>query len=146
MKHTIHFLPEIKSLGQLPEWSILCTIYVLGLCQNIPHEKGLAWLRTLLDARTEKKLTTETFLVFAEIILKSNIFQFHEETLKQLRGTVIGTKLAPTYGIVFMVGLEEKILEAIELQPRKWWRYIDDIFFICLETWRRFFDAIYWNT
>ena len=88
-------------------------------------------------------MTTETFLVFAEIILKSNIFHFHEETLKQLRGTVIGTKLAPTYGIVFMVGLEEKILEAIELQPRNWCMYIYDIFFICLETWRRFFDAIY---
>ena len=88
-------------------------------------------------------MTTETFLVFAEIILKSNIFQFHEKTLKQLRGTVIGTKLAPTYRIVFMVDLEEKILEAIELQPRKWWRYIDDIFFICLETWRRLFNAIY---
>ena len=29
-----------------------------------------------------------------------------------------------------MTELEEKILEDIELQPRKWWRHIDDIFFI----------------
>ena len=34
------------------------------------------------------------------------------------------------YAIIFMVDLEEKILEDIELQSCIWWRYIDDIFFI----------------
>ena len=29
-----------------------------------------------------------------------------------------------------MVNLEERILTELELQPRIWWRYIDDIFFI----------------
>ena len=29
-----------------------------------------------------------------------------------------------------MADLEERILKDIELQPRIWWRYIDDIFFI----------------
>ena len=35
-----------------------------------------------------------------------------------------------------MDGLEERILEDNELQPRIWWRYIDDFFH--LGTWRRF--------
>ena len=84
------------SLGQLPEGAIFCTIDVVGLYPNIPHEKGPTSLTKNLDARTEKKVTTENLLELAEIVLKNNIFQFNEKTLKQLRGTAIGTKFAPT--------------------------------------------------
>ena len=35
-----------------------------------------------LDASTEKKVTTETLVELAEIVLKSNILQFSEKTLK----------------------------------------------------------------
>ena len=35
----------------------------------------------------------------------------------------------PLYADLFMADLEEMILEDIKLQPPKWWRYIDDIFF-----------------
>ena len=75
-------------------------------------------------------MTTETSLELEKIILKNNIFRFNQKTLKQLRGTAIGTKFAPSYAIIFMTELEERILEDIELQPRKWWRHIDDIFFM----------------
>ena len=75
-------------------------------------------------------MTTETLLELAEIVLKNNIFQFNEKTLKQLRGTAIGTKFAPPYAAVFMVDYDERILKDIELQPRIQWRYINDIFFI----------------
>ena len=83
-----------------------------------------------LHARVEKKVTSETLLEFAEIVLNNNILQFNEETLKQLRGTAIGTKFAPPYAIIFMADLEERTLKDIELRPSLWWRYVDDIFFI----------------
>ena len=38
--------------------------------------------------------------------------------------------LPPPYAIIFMADREKRISEGIELQPRIWWRYIDDIFFI----------------
>ena len=75
-------------------------------------------------------MTTETLLELAEIVLKNSIFQFNEKTLKKLRGTAIGTKFAPPYAIIFMADLQERILKDIELKPRIWWSYIDDIFFI----------------
>ena len=75
-------------------------------------------------------MTTETLLEFAEIVSKNNIFQFNEKTLKQLRGTTIGTKYAPPYAIIFMADLDERILKDIELKPRIWCRYINDIFCI----------------
>ena len=85
IKDTNHFLRKIKSLGQLPEWAILCTIDVAGLYPNIPHEESLASLRKFLDARTEKKVKTETLLELVEIVLKNNIFQFNEKKFKTVK-------------------------------------------------------------
>ena len=92
---------------------------------NITDEEGLTSLRKFLDARTEKKW--QTLLEFPEIVLKNDIIQFNEKTLKQLRDTAIGTKFASPYAVIFMADLEEMVLKDIELQPRIWWRYIDDI-------------------
>ena len=105
---------------QLPEGAILCTIDVVGLYPNILHEEGLASLRKFLDARTEKKVTTEILLELAEIVLKNNVFQFNGKTLKQLRSTAIGTKFAPPYTNIFMADLEERVLKDTELQLRIW--------------------------
>ena len=63
-------------------------------------------------------------------MLKNNIFTFGKKTLKQKRGTAIGTKFAPPYSILFMAELEEKIIKESEYKPYLWWRYIDDIFFL----------------
>ena len=106
IKDTNHFLQKIKSLGQLPEGAILCTIHVFGLYPNIPHEEGLASLRKFLDARTGKKVTNETLLELAEIVLKNNIFQFNEKTLEQLKGAAIDTNFVPPYAIIFLADLE----------------------------------------
>ena len=128
IKVTNHFLRKIKSLGQLPEEAILYTTDFVGLYPNVPHVEGLVSLRRFLDARADKKETTETLVELAEIVLKNNTFQFNKKTLKQLTGAVIGTKFSPSYAFLFMADLEERLLEETELQPLTWWRYIDDIF------------------
>ena len=69
-------LRKIKSLGQLLEGDILCTIDVVSLYPNVPHKEGLASIRTLLYARMEKKVTAVTLVELAEIVLKNNIFHF----------------------------------------------------------------------
>ena len=75
-------------------------------------DKDLASLRKFLDASTEKKVATETLLELAEIVLKKNIFQFNVKTLKELKGTAIGT----TFATIFVVDLQKRILEDTELQ------------------------------
>ena len=62
----------------------------------------------------KKDVTTDTLLELAELVLRNNIFNFNERTLKQKRGTTIGTKFAPPYNILFMAELEEKILERLD--------------------------------
>ena len=63
-----------------------------------------------------------------ECVLKNNLFEHDKSVFKQLRGTAIGTKMAPPYAIIFMDSLEEDILSNSLLKPLVWWRYIDDIF------------------
>ena len=121
---------KLRSLTNLPGNGLLCTMDVVGLYPNIPHNEGLSALRKRLIERDKKDVSTGTLVVLAKLVLKNNIFNFNEKTLKQKRGTAIGTKFAPPYSILFMAELEEKILEIVDNKPYLWWRYIDDIFFI----------------
>ena len=59
---------KIKEFGQLPEGTILCTIDVVGLYPNIPHDKGFAFLKDFLDSRVSKEVRTDTLIKLAELV------------------------------------------------------------------------------
>ena len=115
IKDTNHFLKKPKELGRLPKNAILCTIDVVGLYPNIPHEEGLASIRKHLDKRENKEVTTNTLVELADIVLKNNYFQFLDKTFKQKWGTAIETKFAISYSILFMADLEKHLLSDIDL-------------------------------
>ena len=108
----------------------MCTVDVVGLYPNIPHEEGLMAVKEALEKRLDKTVSTQSLIELTELVLKNNIFEHNERMFKQTRGTAIGTKMAPSYAILFMDNLEQKILESSFLKPLVWWRYIDDIFYI----------------
>ena len=112
MKDTNDFLKKLRSLPSLPDDIIFCTVDVVSLYPNIPHEEGLPALCKRLYLRQEKDFTTSTVVELAGVVLKNNVFTFKEKTSKQKWGTVISTKFAPAYSIVFMAELEEEILSA----------------------------------
>ena len=95
IKDTNDFLCKLDALPSLPEDTILCTIDVVGLYPNIPHEDGLVAMRKAFDARDNKTVLTDSFTELAECVLKNNIFEHNTSFYKQLRGTAIGTKMAP---------------------------------------------------
>ena len=130
IKDTNDFLRKLDALPSLPEDTILCTIDAVGLYPNIPHEDGLVAMRETLDEREGKTVSTYTLIELAECVLKNNIFEHSTSFYKQLRGTAIGTKMAPPYAILFMGDLEEKIFKDCDKKPLTWWRYIDDIFML----------------
>ena len=129
IKDTNGFLKKYRSLPNLPDDIILCTVDIVGLYPNILHDEGLSALCKRLDLRQEKDITISTLVELAEIVLKNNTFTFLEKTLKQKRGKAIGTKFAPPNNVLFMTELEEEVLSEIELKPCLWWRYINVIFF-----------------
>ena len=87
-------------------------------------------MRKALDLRKDTRLSTESFIELAECGLKKNIFEQNLSFYKQLKGTAIGTKMAPPYAIIFLGDLEEKIFSDYDISPIVWGRYIDDIFML----------------
>ena len=117
-------------MTNLPNDIILCSVDFVGLYRNIPYDEGLSALQKRLELRREKKVSTSTLAELAEVVLKNYVFNFGKKTLKQLRGTAIGTKFALLYSILFMAELVEEILREVKLKSYIWWWYMDDIFFI----------------
>ena len=81
---------------------------VAALYPTISHEEELSALRKRLGQRDKNNVSAETLAELAELVLKINIFNFDEKTLKYKRGTAIRTKFAPLSSILFMAELEEK--------------------------------------
>ena len=103
---------------------------MVGLYPNIPHEDGLEALKIALDGRENKTISTESLLELTKCVLENNVFEHDGKVYRQKQGTAIGTKMAPSYAIIFMSLLEERLLETSPLKPQVWWRYIDDIFLL----------------
>ena len=87
-------------------------------------------MRKALDLRKDKRISTESLIELAECVLKNNIFEHNLSFYKQLRGTAIGTKMAPPYAIIFLGDLEERFFSDCDISSLVWWRYIDDIFML----------------
>ena len=121
VKNTNHFLRKLDARPSLTEGIILCTIDVVGLYPNIPHKDGLVAMRKALDAREDKTVSTDSFIELAECVLKNNIFEHNTSFYKELRGTAIGTKMAPPYAIIFMGDLEEKLFKDCDKKSFAWW-------------------------
>ena len=73
------------------------------------------------------KLPPNTTADLLKIVLTQNYFQSADKTFHQVQGTAMGTKMAPAYANLFMVELEEYILQDYHTEPILWKRYIDDI-------------------
>ena len=79
IKDINHILQKIKSLGQLPEGAILCTIDVVGLHLNIQEEESIALLKRFVDAMVDTpyvgKAKTKFGLWFNNYKSKVNLFK-----------------------------------------------------------------------
>ena len=67
-------------------------------------------MREGLNGRNNPEVPTEFLTKLMEIILKNNIFNFHDEMWRQEVGCAMGSKPAPSYANIFMA---KKIDDAI---------------------------------
>ena len=115
IRETNDFLSKLASLPPLADDVIMCSIDVVGLYPNILHDEGLIEARRVLDLRKNKIISTESLIELAECVLKNNIFEHNLSFYKQLRGTAIGTKMAPSYAIIFIFDLEERFFSDCDI-------------------------------
>lgn len=146
-KHVPSFIrDDFDFLNVLPqeinENSILVSFDVVNLYTNIPHELGLTALKHWIDNFSdslERPFSTEFILEAASIVLKENTFHFDNKFYKQIQGTAMGTKMAPTYATLVMGYLEtllykeyEKLYGTEERDKfiKTFKRFLDDCFLI----------------
>ena len=82
--------------------SLLDTIDVNSLHTNIPHSDGVEACRSLLTMNTIDQTLINGIPSLVEFTLKHNFFVFDGERYLQIKGTAMGTKMAPTYANIFM--------------------------------------------
>ena len=132
IKDTHDFLDKLKNLNTpLPPGTILVTIDVTSLYTNIPTPQGLAAMEAYLYTRPANATPSTQFLIgLARMILTLNNFTFQEKHYLQVKGTAMGTRMAPSYANLFMGKIETDFLAGQPLTPTMWLRFIDDIFAI----------------
>ena len=70
IRDTNNVLYKLASLHPLPDEVILCTMDVVGLYPNIPHDEGLIATRKALDLRKDKRISAESLIELGECVLK----------------------------------------------------------------------------
>ena len=130
VKDTTHFLNKLNSIGQLPDGILLVTLDISSLYTNIPHNDGIQACSEFLDQRLNPTIQTTRLCDLIRMILTNNTFTFNGQHYRQINGTAMGTKMAPSYANLFMGKFEKDALAAASHSPLIWWRYIDDIFLL----------------
>ena len=78
----------------------------------------MAWslraLREAFDKKDKITIPMEELLKMAEFVLKNNYFESGNK-IKQIFGTVIGTKFAPPSTCVFMNYFKSKFLDGLDI-------------------------------
>ena len=131
IKDTNHFINITKEL-ELEETDHIVTLDVSALYTNIPITEGLEALKTFLTKHYDNK-TSRMVTNLAKLVLENNFFEFNGTMSLQTAGTAMGTRMAPSYAIIYMDNLETKLLQRSPIKPKLWKRYIDDIFTILPE-------------
>jgi len=88
-----------------------------------------------LPGKIDKRFTKNMILEAMDIVLKTNIFIFDDTLHKQITGTAMGTKMAPTYANSVLGYLETILYDSLQensefknFVEKQWKRYLDDAY------------------
>ena len=113
---------------------------VTSLYTNIPHTLGLEAIAFWMDKHHHEinpRFSKDFILEGLQLVLRNNYFMFDNKHFLQIKGTAMGTKVAPTYATLVLGFLEEKLFENLDqlfgneygqYMKANWKRYLDDCF------------------
>ncbi|CAJ0947764.1 unnamed protein product [Ranitomeya imitator] len=133
---TVAFLNKIRSIDTIPPQTILVTLDGINSVHHLLTSAGLdsEQINLCVDLLT--------------LILYNNHFLFQDQFYLQVRGTAMGSNVAPPYANAYMAHFEESIIYRHQLfisNVLYWTRYIDDIFCLwggTLESLETFFTFL----
>ena len=140
IRDDIHFLSKLNRSLAKDENYELVTFDVESLYTNIDKDVGLKAIRFWMKKHRDKidPRFSEDFVCDAiRIILENNTFRFDNKSYLQIKGTAMGTKMAPTYANLVLAYLEEMMYEKMETNleycnfiKENHLRYLDDCFIV----------------
>ena len=110
--------------------NILVTIDVQSLYTNIPHTEGIQALNRILEETNTDPIKKPLICKLANLVLTKSYFSFNKKLYRQIQGTAMGTRMAPSYANIFMKYVETQLIDTSAKKPKIWLRFIDDIFMI----------------
>lgn len=125
VENTASYTRDSKSLiSSLEEqtfphnWGILD---VKSLCLNIPQQEGFNTALEHLfhtNSKADELPFPETVAKeIMQVVLQHNYFEFNSCMYKQVRGTAMGTKMAPAFANLFMASFEKEYLANEPTKP-----------------------------
>ncbi|CAJ0931144.1 unnamed protein product [Ranitomeya imitator] len=129
IRDTDDFLNKIEGLSVTADM-FLVSFDVVSLYTSIDHDRGLAAVDVALSGSDVGPGCARLVFQLLGFILRRNYFLFGDDYYLQLRGTAMGSNVAPTYANIYMAVLEDQYVYVSQFWPqvRAWWRYIDDVF------------------
>lgn len=110
------------------------TLDVTALYSNIGHEKGIECIEEFFVQDSELLEGQKSFLLDAiRFILMNNFFAYDGGVYHQIKGTAMGTRMAPSYANLFMGSFESKFIMSNNPYLSKiilYKRFIDDLFIL----------------
>jgi len=113
---------------------------VSSLYTNIDIDEGLTIVEEELEKTNHSRPSPKTLSCLLEKVLKLDNFTFNGEHYIQIKGTAMGTTVAPNFANVYMGRLEDKFVYQTEWANWLilWVRFIEDIFL----TWKGDEDSL----
>ena len=113
---------------------IMASFDVVSLFTAIPVDGACEQIRNKL--MKDKTLQYRTNLSIDDIItllrftLSNNYFTYKDKTYKQIHGCAMGSPVSPIIANLCMEEIEELAINKSSTPPRKWKRFVDDVFSI----------------
>ncbi len=103
VRNSMDFIESLYGVDFAVDDVLLATFDVQSLYTNIPHTDGLLALEFFLTQRSvDVKPSTACLLDLASIVLTNNFFRFQDDFYLQVKGTAMGSKMAPNYACLYM--------------------------------------------
>ena len=110
IRDTSDFIRQLRVLGQLPTRCYLATLDVSSLYTNVDIDEGLTIVEEQLEKTNHSRPSPKSLSCLLEKVLKLNNFTFNGEHYIQIKGTAMGTKVAPNFANVYMGSLEDNFV------------------------------------
>lgn len=137
VKNCFDFAEKMNKFKLAPG-EVMISFDVTALFPSVPIDETLSFLEDWLRENQVEERKIREIIKLTRICTDNAFFTFRKKVYRQVEGLAMGSPISPFLAEIFMSRLE-KDLSKSELFPRRWFRYVDDIFAVIKKTQLRRF-------